>query len=77
MCVGWNSSYLDYKVIVYKVKGNRLERKWKDRESGIIYNEVLEGPIGLNGEYKIIESSSLFGNYTGRVLIENTIKFII
>jgi hypothetical protein len=59
-------------VIIYKVTGGKLEGKWTTpRMNGKVGNETLEGPAGLNGDYKITSSRSPDTGhaYTGTVSI--------
>lgn len=57
LCVGWSSGG-DYGVVVYKVEGGNLKGKWAILGSDAIGSEDLEGPAGLNGVYKIVNSFS-------------------
>jgi hypothetical protein len=71
LCASWGiGRYCG--VAVYKVKGGRLKGKWADSSSFLIGTEDLEGPPGLRGEYKVINSFAPQANqgYSGTVLIE-------
>lgn len=60
-------------IVVYQVKGGVLEGVWSDvRGAKQTGRENLEGPAGLDGEYKITLGEKLDGltNYTGRVVIK-------
>lgn len=68
--VGWGMG-TRYGVAVYKVSGGTLTGKWATKGSGgRAGTEVLEGPAGLSGAYKITTGTSPDGkSYTGSVSI--------
>jgi len=72
LCVGWGTGR-HCGVVVYKVEGGRLKGKWSDTKSFLLGIEDLEGPAGLNGEYKIVNSSG----YSGTVSINKKGKVYI
>lgn len=60
-------------VVVYEVRGGILEGVWSDvTNAKTTGREILEGPAGLNGDYKITTGEKLDGltNYTGHVVIK-------
>lgn len=69
--VGWGVGGR-FGVAVYEINGGVLRGKWTGSGlNGAVGIEVLQGPDGLNGTYKITESRSVpNGNpYTGSVII--------
>lgn len=71
--VGWGMGSR-YGVAVYKVSGGQLSGRWATKGSGArAGTEVLDGPAGLNGAYKITSGSAPDGkSYTGTVSITPT-----
>jgi hypothetical protein len=56
--VGWGTG-TNYGVAVYKVDGGTLTGKWATyANQGKAGTESLSGPAGLNGEYKIVASTT-------------------
>lgn len=67
--VGWGVGN-DYGVAVYRVEGGKLSGRFSVAGAGKVGTETLEGPPGLNGEYKIVEGKSPDGKpYTGTATI--------
>lgn len=56
LCVGWSARGGNCGVVVYKVEGGKLKGTWATSDSGAIGTEDLEGPAGLTGVYKIVNS---------------------
>ncbi len=72
--VGWGMGS-NFGVVVYKVAGGTLTGTWTTAQTmGKIGTEVLEGPPGLNGTYKITAATNAGGpgTYTGTVNITPT-----
>lgn len=70
--VGWGIGGT-YGVVVYKVKGERLEGVWAGGGSGSVGTEVLSGASGLSGSYQVVEGKTPSGSkYTGTVSITKT-----
>jgi hypothetical protein len=60
----------DYGVVVYKVRGGRLEGRWGLAAGNALGSEVLEGPSGLSGAYRIVSGRNPNGTaYGGKVEI--------
>jgi hypothetical protein len=56
--VGWGTGS-NYGVAVYKVEGGNLTGKWATfMNQGKVGTESLSGPAGLNGDYKIVASTT-------------------
>lgn len=71
LCVGWSSGD-GFGVVVYKVEEGKLKGRWTSSAlGGLIGFEDLEGPVGLNGVYKIVNSLNPQTNmgYSGTVSI--------
>ncbi|MCM8787008.1 MAG: S1C family serine protease [Candidatus Omnitrophica bacterium] len=79
LCVGWDVPGSYYGIVVYKIKGNRLEGKWATVDSDLIGTEDLEGHKTLEGEYSIVNSFSPSSGkgYTGKVFIRKFGKVYI
>jgi serine/threonine protein kinase len=45
----------DYGLVIYTVQGGRLEGRWTTATSTELGSEVLEGPPGLRGSYRIVD----------------------
>jgi hypothetical protein len=73
LAVGWGMGSR-YGVVVYRVEGGKLTGQWATAGSGPTPGtEVLEGPEGLNGTYKIVSAKSPDGKtYSGTVAITPT-----
>ncbi len=57
-------------VVVYKVDGGKLDGKWASGSGNGVGTEVLDGPPGLSGTYKITTGKNPNGSsYTGSVKI--------
>lgn len=72
LCVGWSNLGGGYGVVVYKVAQGSLKGKWTTPAlGGLAGIEDLEGPTGLNGVYKIVNSLNPQTNqgYSGSVTI--------
>jgi hypothetical protein len=72
--VGWGMG-TQYGVVVYKVNGGKLSGRWATAASGSTAGtEVIEGPEGLSGTYKVVSSKvpGGGGGYTGTVTITPT-----
>ena len=69
--VGWGTQGEDYGVVVYRVQGGSLRGTWASSSTGgRVGAEDLQGPAGLNGDYRIVRSQSPGGGtYTGTVRI--------
>ncbi len=70
LAVGWGVP--DCHVIVYEIAGNRLIGRWASAKSdGKLSEEVLEGPTGLNGNYRIVDGydATSGATYDGSVSI--------
>jgi serine/threonine-protein kinase len=60
----------DYGLVVYTVRGGRLEGRWALGIGNALGSEVLEGPSGLNGAYRIVSGKNPNGTaYGGKVEI--------
>lgn len=67
--VGWSTGSAPG-VVVYKVHGGKLDGKWATGTSSHVGVEMLEGPPGLSGTYRITRGRNPDGSsYTGRVKI--------
>lgn len=55
--VAWGPG-TDYGVVVYRVNGGRLEGRWATASGQAIGTEVLEGPAGLSGSYRIVSAAN-------------------
>jgi hypothetical protein len=67
--VGWSTGGAPG-VVVYKVNGGRLDGVWASGSGTGVGSEVLEGPPGLSGTYKITTGKNPNGSsYTGSVKI--------
>lgn len=67
--VGWSGGRAPG-VVVYKVHGGRLDGKWASGSNSGVGVEVLDGPPGLSGTYKITKGKNPNGtSYTGSVTI--------
>lgn len=70
LCVGWSVNEYN-SIVVYKVEQGKLYGRWATTGSGVIAQEDLLGPEGLNGTYQIVNSSKpQGGSYTGSVFIK-------
>jgi hypothetical protein len=72
--VGWGMQGQAYGVVVYRVQGGNLRGTWASSStSGRVGVEDLQGPAGLNGDYRIVRSQTPGGGtYTGTVHIAPT-----
>ncbi len=70
LAVGWGAG-TEYGVAVYKVAGGTLTGTWATAASGgATGTEVIEGPPGVSGTYKITSAKAPGGkSYTGSVTI--------
>jgi hypothetical protein len=67
--VGWSTSGAPG-VVVYKVDGGKLDGRWATGAASGVGTEVLDGPPGLSGTYKIVQGKNPDGSsYTGSVKI--------
>lgn len=67
--VGWSTGGAPG-VVVYKVDGGKLDGRWASGSGGGVGVEVLSGPPGLSGTYKITNGKNPDGSsYTGSVKI--------
>lgn len=70
--VGWGIGGT-YGVVVYKLRGGKLEGVWAGGGSGAVGTEVLSGASGLSGSYQVLEGKTPSGaKYTGNVTITKT-----
>lgn len=71
--VGWGMG-AQYGVVVYTINGGKLSGKWATAGSGSTAGtEVIEGPEGLSGTYKVVSAKApAGGTYTGSVTITPT-----
>jgi len=64
-------------LVIYQVKGGQLDGRWTlaVMSGKGVGREILQGPAGLNGSYKITDGENPNGTgYTGRVEIKPTGK---
>ncbi len=67
--VGWSTNSTPG-VVVYEVSGGKLDGRWVSGSASGVGTEVLEGPAGLSGTYKITTGKNPDGSsYTGSVKI--------
>ncbi|MCK6586119.1 MAG: hypothetical protein HUU21_26645 [Polyangiaceae bacterium] len=71
--VGWGMG-AQYGVAVYTINGGKLTGRWATASSGTTAGtEVIEGPEGLSGTYKVVSAKApAGGSYTGTVTITPT-----
>jgi hypothetical protein len=72
LAVGWGTGGSPG-VVAYRVTGGQLDGKWASLGSSQIGSEMLSGPAGLTGSYRITSATNLQGaSYTGSVAITKT-----